>query len=149
MPTIQNILVPVDLSEGSAAAFRYAQTLAAPCGSTVCALYILENPHLTPGGGQLWEFSLPDLVRKLEEAGRQRLEEFVADLRDPHVTVETLSRVGQPATEITRCARDLQTDLIVIGTHGRGGVAHALLGSVAERVMRTAPCPVVTVRGSV
>ena len=148
MPAIQNILAPVDLSEGSATAFRYAQTLGTACGSTVYALYVMDNPHLTPGGASLWEFSLPDLVKRLEQAANERLEEFISDLREPGPRIETLARVGSPSAEITRCAGENSIDLIVIGTHGRSGVAHALLGSVAERVMRSAPCPVVTVRSS-
>ena len=146
MPLISNVLVSIDLSEGSGAVLEYGQMLAAGCGGTSQVLYVLEGPHLEPGNVALWDFSLPALVERLERAAEKRLAEFVAGLAQPGIGVELVTRVGNPAVEITKCAGERRADPIVIGTHGRSGVAHALLGSVAEKVIRTAPCPVVTVR---
>jgi len=145
---IQNILVPIDLSESSAAVLRYGQMLAAAFHCRLHVLYVTESPHLTPGGVELWDFSLPELVQKLERAAEEQVASFLADIELPDLDAERVSRVGKPAVEIPLYAKETSADLIVIGTHGRSGLTHALLGSVAEKVIRTAPCPVVTIRSA-
>ena len=142
MSGIRNILVPIDLSESSAAALRYGQMLATVLKSRLQVLYVTESPYLTPGGVELWDFSLPELVKKLEEAAEQQVARFVSDSEQPGLSVELVSRVENPTVEITRYAAETNADLIVIGAHGRSGLGHALLGSVAEKVIRKALCPV-------
>ena len=78
----------------------------------------------------------------------ERLAVFVTDLEQPDLEIERVSRVGTTAVEIANHAKETNADLIVMGTHGRSGLSHALLGSIAEKVIRSAPCPVVTVRSA-
>jgi nucleotide-binding universal stress UspA family protein len=87
-----------------------------------------------------------ELLHDLEHAAEQGLAELVATARAAGVEATSRTRYGSTAREICEQARDLGTDLIVLGTHGRSGLSRALLGSVAERVVRRAPCPVLTVR---
>jgi nucleotide-binding universal stress UspA family protein len=89
----------------------------------------------------------PTMVDTLDEAVRKQIEERLGALASQiSPSAETCIRAGQPYYEITAAARELEVDLIVITTHGRTGLKHALLGSTAERVVRHAPCPVLTVR---
>jgi nucleotide-binding universal stress UspA family protein len=74
------------------------------------------------------------------------LERWAGEAKKREITVRVVMRRGSPSTEIVALASEEHADLLVIGTHGRGGVSRALLGSVADRVIRTAPCPVLTVR---
>jgi len=145
---IQNILVSVDLSESSAAVLRYGQMLAAAFHCRLQVLYVTESPHLTPGAVELWDFSLPELVQKLERAAEEQVASFLADCEQPDLDIEQVFRVGKPAVEIALYAKETAADLLVVGTHGRSGLTHALLGSVAEKVIRNAPCPVITVRSA-
>ena len=142
MTTPKNILVPVDFSETSDRALEYAQTLAQPFGARVHVLHVIPDPHSQAWSIEATGMSLGSLMETWESDAQQRLDGLdLGDLGGQRVT-----KVGQPHTEIIRYAGSQNADLIVIGTHGRGGIEHMLLGSVAEKVVRTAPCPVVTVR---
>jgi nucleotide-binding universal stress UspA family protein len=89
------------------------------------------------------------MQQEVDAAGRKQLDAIVTPDTRHTLDVETVLRTSNsPADEIVTYAREASIDLIVLGTHGRGGMAHMLLGSVAERVVRTAPCPVLTVRGA-
>jgi nucleotide-binding universal stress UspA family protein len=89
----------------------------------------------------------PDLQREVEDAARARLQELIADADPGAVPAEPVVVTSNaPALAIVGYAKEANVDLIVMGTHGRGAVAHLLVGSVAERVVRCAPCPVLTVR---
>ena len=145
MVSIDAILIPTDFSETSEAAVTYGCALAKSLKATVYLLHIVENPHLGPGGATLWNYSLPALKHRLEEEAEERMA-TLASQHEKDLTIERSARVGTPWVEITDEARERGADLIVMGTHGHGAVAHALLGSVAERVVRHAPCPVLTVR---
>jgi nucleotide-binding universal stress UspA family protein len=87
----------------------------------------------------------PDVLRDLERAVLSQLDQLAEPVRAAQVPVRTHSSIGLPADEIVRYAREAGADLIVMGTHGRSGWRHALLGSVAEKVVRRARCPVLTV----
>ena len=141
----QKILVPTDLSENSKAALQLGLALARQMQAGLKVLHVIDlrevqvSPYLEP-----WHVSLE------KELVDQRLEQFEAfckafDTRD--VRVEYLHRSGIPFVEIIRFARETSCDLIVMGTHGRTGIAHILIGSVAEKVVRKASCPVMTVKG--
>ena len=146
MIRVHKILVPTDFSEPSGKALAYGQTLARQFGASLHLLHAVEEP-LTQG----WEgYSLPIVLPTLREqamaeAGR-RLEEAVPKAERDRNATELVVRLGDPSREIVRFAKERGIDLIVMGTHGRSGVAHLLLGSVAEQVVRSAPCPVLTVR---
>jgi len=143
--TIKRILVPVDFSAASRAAVFRAAELADALGATVELLHVLDLPkthHMAA------EFYVP-LPAEYREAVKRRVEEH---LKDWLATASISSAVGhrlvdgKPSAEIVKYAQEHAIDLIVIGTHGRGAVSQLLLGSVADKVIRTAPCPVLTVR---
>ena len=142
MTTPKNILVPVDFSETSDRALAYAQGLAESFGARVHVLHVIPDPHSQAWSIEATGMSLGSLMETWEADAQKRLDGL--ELGD--VGGERVTKVGQPNNEIIRYAKSKNSDLIVIGTHGRGAIEHMLLGSVAEKVVRTAPCPVLTVR---
>lgn len=143
MITIKTILVPTDFSDASVAAQRYACGLAAAFGSVVHLLHVVQDPYVQPWAAEAFGVSLAGVLERWEQDAQAQLEQLTAGA-DSHLTCVT--RVGHPFVEILNYATEAAVDLVVMGTHGRGPVAHMLLGSVAERVVRKAPCPVLTVR---
>lgn len=129
------ILVPTDFSRASDAALSHARMLAGSAGATVHLLHIVDNAFLAA--------VLAD-PRDYESAAYEQLQQRLSD--ESPGGILAVERSEAPADTITRYARAHNIDLIVMGTHGRGRVAHLLLGSVAEKVARTAPCPVLTMR---
>jgi nucleotide-binding universal stress UspA family protein len=124
----------------------YARALARTFGATVHVLHVVDDLYLRLGG-EAYVATIPEVQQDLELRGRQRLHELVIDNDPvPLPTKPVVITSSAPALAIVDYAADAHIDLIVVGTHGRGAVAHLLLGSVAERVVRTAPCPVLTVR---
>jgi universal stress protein A len=142
-PRITRIMVPVDFSAHSDQALAYAETLADRLGTSLHLVHAVEVPVMW--GTETYAISLDALVIGLTEDATTRMEACRSAI-PPSLTVTTDVRVGNPAATISQCAAESSADLIVMGTHGRGGLSHIFMGSVAERVMRTAPCPVLTVR---
>jgi nucleotide-binding universal stress UspA family protein len=147
MLALKNVLVATDFSDASDAALRYGRTFALMFGATLHVLHVTENVFLEAIGSETYLPVVPDLQLDVNAAAQKRLDAVLVDSdgRGP-VTRKVLRTSSAPAQEITEYAAAEAIDLIVIGTHGRGGVVHVLMGSVAERVVRTAPCPVLTVR---
>jgi universal stress protein A len=143
VPVFKVILVPTDFSPASAKALEYAQLLGARFNGSLNLLHVVEDPVATVGP-EAYVVDLPALREQIVHDAERRLAEVAAPLSGVTVTTEVL--VGSPARAIAKVAADRGAGLIVMGTHGRGGLAHLLLGSVAERVIRTAHCPVLTVR---
>ena len=140
--TLKRILLPTDFSETAAHALGYAREMAERFGAEVHVLYVVPDP--TP---QDWAVGaaapiVSDLLDKWRADAERHLDQVSLGGVD---TVRAL-RVGHAFMEIVRYATDNAIDMIVMGTHGRGPVRHLLLGSVAEKVVRKAPCPVLTVR---
>lgn len=146
MTRITRILVPTDFSATADAALDYAFGLAERFGASVQLLHVLDDPFIYEGISAEAYISEAPLTRTamLEDA-REKLGHR-AGPRAPQVPIETEVLFGHGARTIAEYAAERGIDLIVMGTHGRTGIAHVLLGSVAERVVRTAPCPVLTVR---
>jgi nucleotide-binding universal stress UspA family protein len=142
MSGFERILCPVDVSEVSARALRYAVALSYADRSQLTVLNV--RPLLLPPA--LWmEYPVAPLLEPVDvKAEEERLQSFVLEAAGPALA-KVAVREGSIAPEILRTARTLTADLIVIGTHGRSGFEHWLLGSVAENVLRHAPCPVLTV----
>ncbi|HEY7956476.1 MAG TPA: universal stress protein [Polyangia bacterium] len=141
---IHRILVPTDFSEPSERALEVAIELARRFGARLFLFHAYVAPsYVFPEG---LEPTTPELVEQLERTMRAELELRAVRVRTAGVTAEVGTGVGPHDQEICRRARELGADLIVMGTHGRTGIRHALLGSVAEKVVRRAPCPVLTVR---
>jgi nucleotide-binding universal stress UspA family protein len=141
---IKRILVPIDFSAGSRRALDYAHGLAAKLNAALHLVHVCELPSMMTPALDAYAITLADWNQRLNEEARNQLTELTAALEDVVVTTEVLS--GKPAASIVEAAGTNNIDLIVMGTHGRGPVMHALMGNVAERVVRTAPCPVLTVR---
>ena len=147
MLALKNILVATDFSEASDAALTYGRTMARTFGATLHVLHVADNVYLRAFGAEAYVPAVPDLQTEVNEAARKQLDELLIDSDGSGpVTRKVLRTSNAPAAVITDYAASERIDLIVVGTHGRGGVAHLLMGSVAERVVRTAPCPVLTVR---
>ena len=135
MAGFTNILHSTDFSEASGLACEHAVRLARQCGAKLTVLHVYPDPTRVPDA-----WSIRDPRPELEDV----LSRVAAGAAD--VSVERLLRIGTPAERIVEYARSHHCDLIVMGTHGRTGLKHVLLGSVAEKVIRSAPCPVMVVR---
>ncbi len=141
MIKLKKILVPIDFSPFSDKALRYAEELAGKFHAELHLLHAFETvPIMTEGA-----YFPPDIAAQEEEATRKRLDEQAVNVPDDVKVVRELNS-GHPFVEIVRYAQENDISLIIMGTHGRGAIAHMLLGSVAEKVVRKAPCPVLTVR---
>jgi universal stress protein A len=143
MKPIQRILCPVDFSDTSNHAVKYALGLAEPLGAEVHLLHVYQLPMYTMPDGAL--LAGPQTATRVMESAQQALNELAASLGGDPPLQKHLTE-GVPHAEVERVANDIGADLIVMGTHGRTGLGHLLLGSVAERVVRTASVPVLTVR---
>jgi nucleotide-binding universal stress UspA family protein len=136
------VLVPLDFSSCSMKSLDYAVAFA---GYFDAALILV---HVVPVSYAIGEFGAMDfslLESEMRANAEKQMAEFKARLGDA-IPVETVVRLGRPVLEIVEAARSLEADLIIISTHGHTGLKHVLLGSVAENVVRYAPCPVLTVR---
>ena len=145
MATYRRILVPTDFSDTSRFAVSRACALARRFDAEIHLVHVLPLLDLGPVATDMPAVSRMDLEERWVRAARDELDALA---RESRVTIRVTSEVtrGHPYVEIVRYARAHETDLVVMGTHGRGAVEHMLLGSVAERVVRKAPCPVLTVR---
>jgi nucleotide-binding universal stress UspA family protein len=144
MVLIKNILVATDFSAPSGVALAYGRDLARINHARLHVLHVVDDVMLrySPEAGMLG----PDLQKDLESIASRDLNALITD--DDRRTLNAVGMIdcaANPAVAITNYAKGNSIDLIVTGTHGRGAVAHLLMGSVAERVVRTAPCPVLTV----
>ena len=147
MITLKNILVATDFSEPSDAALTYGRALARTFAATLHVVHVVGNISSVVYGAEAYAGSIPEMQQEVEDSARSQLEDLLIDNDErPLPTRRVLLTSDAPSTAIVDYAGREHVDLIVTGTHGRGGVAHLLMGSVAERVVRTAPCPVLTVR---
>jgi nucleotide-binding universal stress UspA family protein len=141
---VRTILVPIDFSPNADAVLEWAAHLAEEHKSR---LVLLHAYHLPVDFQQLEGAYLPpDFWTQVKNDAGQNLERYAAPLRERGLTVETVIREGYPASVIEDEAAERNVDLLVIGTRGHTGLKHLLLGSVAERVVQKAPCPVLTVK---
>jgi nucleotide-binding universal stress UspA family protein len=141
---IRHILVPTDFSDGSTCAFETAVAMALDSGAKLTLFHVNHVPT-TVFPDVILPLS-PEIQRDLEHSVQLILDQWCERARAAGVDADTRTVFGATPNEICIAAEQLAADLIVIGTHGRGGLSHALLGSVAEKVVRKAPCPVLTVR---
>lgn len=147
--TLQNVVVATDFSEASDAALLYGRELAKRFDATLHVLHVTQDIYLNTLGAGSYVSIAPDLQQRIEEAARQRLHGLLIDTDGSGPpTIPALVRSSSPASAIVDYAVAHNIDVIVMGTHGRGALSHLVMGSVAERVVRLAPCPVLTVRQS-
>jgi len=148
MIALKTIVVATDFGEASQAAFNYGRELARKFGATLHVFHVVDDAAsraLALSAGVL-----PDLTTsqvEVEADARRRVETLLSDedKRDLHA-VAAVETSNTPASAIVAYGQRVHAELLVVGTHGRGPITHILLGNVAERVVRTAPCPVLTVR---
>jgi len=144
VPELKRILVPTDFSATSAHALEYAGILAKEFGASLHLLHVVVFPLATTASPEAYWVEFSGLRKQMREDAERQIAALATTL--PGITVASEILDGQsPAAAITKAATDLGAQLIVMGTHGRGGLNRLLLGSVAERVVRTATCPVLTV----
>lgn len=146
MSRIKRMLVPTDFSAASEIAFNYALDMANRDGATMHLLHVIDDASFATAYADGFYVELPELRAQLTREAEQRLAESAAKCAAVNVAATTQVLVGRPAAAIVQETTTRGTDLVVMGTHGRSGFAHLVLGSVAERVLRTAQCPVLTVR---
>jgi nucleotide-binding universal stress UspA family protein len=141
--SLRRILVPTDLSDFSLQALPVAVELATRFDADLLLVHVIEPPLWATDVGGI-PVSVPAYEGEHKKRAEQKLQQVARSLAPARARV--LLREGHPLTQIVTTAGDERADLIVVSTHGRSGLAHALLGSVAERIVRHAPCPVLTVR---
>jgi nucleotide-binding universal stress UspA family protein len=148
MIKISNVLVATDFGAASDSALTYGREFARTFGARLHLLHVIENPLAYPGP-EAAGVDLAGIQADLEAAAQRSFDRLVtAEDREQLRAVTALRTGGTPAFEIVAYAKQKDVDVIIMGTHGRGVISHLLLGSVAERVVRIAPCPVLTVRPS-
>jgi nucleotide-binding universal stress UspA family protein len=146
MIDLKRILIPTDFSKYSKAALAYAAALAEKFGSELYLLHVVQNLGVM----------IPDMVNvmppvmpsneQMTAAVREALDRLIKENQLDKFKVHAEIRLGTPFYEIIQFAKENNVDLIIMGTHGHSGLAHMLLGSVTEKVVRKGPCPVLTVR---
>lgn len=141
---IKKILCPVDFSESLELAVKYAASLASLFGAKLHLLHVVEHLH---GHEHFLILALTsqEIAEKMKTQAQEQLSRFTSQL-DEGSGIEAEVREGKAFVEIIKMAREESIDLIVMGSHGRTGLPHILIGSVAERVIRKAPCPVLIVK---
>jgi len=143
MNPIRTILVPTDFSEPAASALAYATDLAEGLGARVFLLHTFELPIVGfPDGAMV---ATAELASRIVNAAQKALDDAVAKVRRGSIAVTPLLKQGDPRDVVLATAEETGADIIVMGTHGRSGIARALLGSVTERVVRTSSVPFLTV----
>jgi nucleotide-binding universal stress UspA family protein len=146
MTRISKILFPTNFSDLSEAALKYAIQFATDYRATLHVIYGVDNACQFSMGA--YPGMIPNIMPRVDAMGKEAekgVQRLAAERIGQSVKTVTKVLVGRPFEEINNYAANQVVDLIVIGTHGLGGVTHMLLGSVAEKVVRTAPCPVLTV----
>ena len=141
---IKKIICPTDFSETSGKALDYALFLAKAHEAQLVLLHVVDHLH----GFDHYEIlalTPMEIAQKMEKRANQQLDELMDRIKGS-VTAEKAVRNGKTSVEICEAARDTQADIIIIGSHGRTGLSHVLIGSVAETVVRHADCPVLVVR---
>ena len=147
MISLKRILVATDFGEAADAALAYGRELARTFAAELDVIHVVENVLTRGFGAEGYVASYPELQQEVEDAADRQLTSLLSPADRQTLRTKTmLLKSNSPAFTIVGYAKENDIDLIIMGTHGRGAIAHLLMGSVAERVVRTAPCPVLTVR---
>lgn len=144
-PEIKKVLVPIDFSDYSKSSLRYAVNFAKQFNAEIYLIYVLE-PVIYPPDFSMGQIAIPSVNAEWDERAKNELENLAKTEIPDGVNVKTILRNGKPFLEIIDAASEENVDLIIIATHGHSGVEHILFGSTAEKVVRKAPCPVLTLR---
>jgi len=146
MIALKNILVATDFDEASDAGLVYGRALATAFGATLHVLHVVQDVYMASYASEFYVPADPNVQNEINDAARKQLDDLVIDSDGSGPVTRKVLRISNSASKtIVEYASNAGIELIVMGTHGRRAVAHLLLGSVAERVVRTAPCPVLTI----
>jgi nucleotide-binding universal stress UspA family protein len=142
---LKKVLVPTDFSESAKHAFTYGVSFAREYKAELVLLHVVEN--LTVGyASDLFPVPMAEVFQEISGYAKAELAKLAEEARQKGIAVSELVAQGKPSAEIIRYAAENGVDMIVLGTHGKGMLDQALFGSTTERVVRRAPCPVLTVR---
>jgi nucleotide-binding universal stress UspA family protein len=142
---IKRVLVPTDFSDSARHALTYGVSFAREFGAELLLVHVVEN--LTVGyASDLFPVPMAEVFEEISGYARSELAKLAVEVREKGVTVREIVAQGKPSAEIVRIAGEEQADVIVLGTHGKGMLDKALFGSTTERVIRKAPCPVLSCR---
>jgi nucleotide-binding universal stress UspA family protein len=145
MAAFKEIVIATDFSEYSLRAIDYGVEIAAKFESHVTLVYVVE-PVLQTADLTWTTVDFEELNKSHREMAEREIEKIVAERFPKGIRCDSVVLFGKPFVEILRCAQQRGADLIVMATHGRGAISHLLMGSTAEKVVRKAPCPVLTVK---
>ncbi|MBU1096564.1 MAG: universal stress protein [Ignavibacteriae bacterium HGW-Ignavibacteriae-2] len=145
MDNIKKILVPIDFSDYSKNALRYSVNFAKSISAKMYLIYVIE-PMIYPADFSMGQIAIPAADIDMTKRAQEELNTLANNEIDNSIAVEVIIKSGKPFVEIIETASEIDADLIIIATHGHTGVEHLLFGSTAEKVVRKAPCPVLTLR---
>ncbi len=145
METIKKILVPIDFSNYSQNLLNYSNSFAKIFGAKIFLIHVVE-PIIYPVDFSMGQIDFPATDSDIAKKAKEELQNLADTSIDKNTETEVIIKSGKPFVEINETARELDIDLIIIATHGHTGVEHLLFGSTAEKVVRKAPCPVLTLR---
>lgn len=147
MLVLKHILVATDFGDAAANALAYGREFARRYDATLHVVHVVDDVGARLLASAGLPYDVAPLQADLDQLERRRLEDLLTEEDQRELRIRLLQRVStSPARAIVEYAADAKIDLIILGTHGRGAISHLVMGSVAERVVRTAPCPVLTVR---
>ncbi len=144
-PDIKKVLVPVDFSDYSKSALNYAVDFAKHFNAQLFLIYVVE-PVIYPPDFSMGQIAVPSIDLDMDKRAKEELENLVQKQIPKELTTKTIVKTGKPFVEIIDTASEINADIIIIATHGHSGVEHILFGSTAEKIVRKAPCPVLTLR---
>jgi universal stress protein A len=144
-PNINKVLVPIDFSDYSKNALKYAVNFAKHFNAEMILIYVVE-PIIYPSDFSMGQIAVPTINMEMDKRASEELEKLANKEISKDLRVKTLVKTGKPFIEIIETASQENVDIVIISTHGHSGVEHILFGSTAEKVVRKAPCPVLTIR---
>lgn len=142
---IKKVLVPIDFSDYSKSALKYAVSFAKSFNADIILVYVVE-PVIYPPDFSMGQIAMPSINSEWDDRAKDELQKLAKNEITDIKNTKTIIKTGKPFVEIVETAKEENVDLIIIATHGRSGVEHILFGSTAEKVVRKAPCPVLTLR---
>ncbi|NWF49063.1 MAG: universal stress protein [Ignavibacteriaceae bacterium] len=144
-PDIKKILIPIDFSDYSKSALKYAVNFSNFFKAELILIYVVE-PVIYPPDFSMGQIAIPSMNTEWNTRANEELNKLAKTEIPPEIKVSVLVKTGKPFVEIIETAQEENVDLIIIATHGHTGMEHILFGSTAEKVVRKAPCPVLTLR---
>ncbi len=144
-PEISKVLVPIDFSDYSKSALKYAVSFVKYFGAQLILVYVVE-PVIYPPDFSMGQIAIPSVDLDMDKRAAEELHRLSEQEIPSEIKVKSIVKTGKPFIEIIETAGEENVDLIIIATHGHTGMEHILFGSTAEKVVRKAPCPVLTLR---